>query len=31
MAFSELDAVKARGLSPSPSLHDNLISEGKLF
>jgi adenine-specific DNA-methyltransferase len=26
--FSELDAVKSRGLSKSPSLHDNLIIEG---
>jgi adenine-specific DNA-methyltransferase len=26
--FSELDAVKSRGLSTSPSLHDNLIVEG---
>jgi len=26
--FSELEAVKSRGLSKSPSLHDNLIIEG---
>lgn len=26
--FSELEAVKTRGLSESPSLHDNLIVEG---
>ena len=26
--FSELEAVKSRGLSKSPSLHDNLIVEG---
>jgi len=26
--FSELEPVKSRGLSPTPSLHDNLIVEG---
>ena len=26
--FSELEAVKSRGVSKSPSLHDNLIIEG---
>ena len=26
--FSELEAVKSRGVSKSPSLHDNLIVEG---
>jgi adenine-specific DNA-methyltransferase len=26
--FSELEAVKSRGLTKSPSLHDNLIIEG---
>lgn len=28
MPFSELEAVKSRGLSKTPSLHDNLIIEG---